>query len=381
MKKITELDIKNKTVLLRCDFNVPISPNGEILDDFRIRKVIPTVKYLIKQNSKVVLMSHLERKSKEYSLNLIISKINELLNQKVELIIDYLEKNGQERIKKLKFGQVVLLENLRFHKGEKENDNKFAEKISRLGDIFINEAFSVSHRSHASIVSIPKYLSSAIGLLFEKELEVLSEILENPKRPFVVIIGGIKVKTKIKTILNFLKKSDYLLLGSKIGEAILTQRGALKQGKFDKEELVSQVGLIGLKIRLPLDVIVALKGAKKALGEREIGMVKKEEEIYDIGPETIKIFKEIIKQAKTILWNGPLGMYEDKRFEKGTKEILEAIVDNHSAFKIAGGGETLLAINKFNLKDKFDFLSTGGGAMLKFLEGEKLVGIEALYEH
>lgn len=378
MKKLTDLDLKNKTVLLRCDFNVPISQNREILDDFRIREAVPTIKYLIKQNAKVILMSHLETKYEKHSLNLIISKLNELLNQKIEFITDYLEKSGQEKIEKLKPGQVALLENLRFHKEEKENDNKFAKKISQLGDIFINEAFSVSHRKHASIVSIPKYLPGTIGFLFEKELEVLSKILENPERPFVVIIGGIKVKTKIKTILNLLKKSDYLLLGSKIGETILAQKGILKQRKFDKEESVSQIDLTDLKVHLPLDAIITLKEAKNSLKERAIGTVKREEDIYDIGPETIKVFTEIIKQAKTILWNGPLGMYEDKRFEKGTKQVLEAIVSNNSAFKVAGGGETLMAINKFHLKKRFDFLSTGGGAMLEFLAGERLAGIKAL---
>jgi phosphoglycerate kinase len=378
MKKLTELDLKNKTVLLRCDFNVPLSLNGEVLDDFRIRQAVPTIKYLAGQNAKVILMSHLETKYKKHSLNLIVSKLNELLNQKVEFITDYLEESGREKIKKLNFGQIALLENLRFHKGEKENDKEFAKKISRLGELFINEAFSVSHREHASIVSIPKYLPSAIGFLFEKELKILSKLLENPKRPFVVIIGGIKIKTKIKTILNLLKKSDHLLLGSKIGEAILAQKGILKQRKFEEEESVSQIDLTNLKIHLPLDGIIALKGVKGSSKDRAIGTVKKDEDIYDIGPETIEIFKKIIKQAKTILLNGPLGMYEDKRFQKGTKEILEAIVSNKSAFKVAGGGETLMVINKFQLKEGFDFLSTGGGAMLEFLAGEKLVGVEAI---
>jgi len=378
MKKLTELDLKNKTVLLRCDFNVPISLNGEILDDFRIREAVPTIEYLIKQNAKVILMSHLETKYKNYSLNLIVLKLNELLNQKIEIITDYLEKSGQEKIEKLRLGQIVLLENLRFHKEEKENDGKFAKKISQLGEVFVNEAFSVSHREHASIVSISKYLPGAVGLLFARELEILSKILNNPKHPFVVIIGGIKVKTKIKTILNLLKKSDHLLVGSKIGETILAQKGILKQRKFDKEESMSQIDLTNLKIHLPLDAIIASKGVKNSLKKRAIGAVMIEEDIYDIGPETIKVFKKIIKQAKTILWNGPLGMYEDKRFEKGTKEVLEAIINNNSAFKVAGGGETLLAINKFHSKKGFDFLSTGGGAMLEFLAGERLVGIEAL---
>ncbi|XOB41379.1 MAG: phosphoglycerate kinase [Candidatus Nealsonbacteria bacterium] len=378
MKKFSGFNFKNKTVLLRCDFNVPISENGEVLDDFRIRKTIPTIKYLIKQNAKIVLMSHLEIRKKDLSLSCIVPKLNELLDKKVELLTDYLESDANERIKRMRAGEIVLLENLRFHKEEEENNQEFAKKISELADFFVNEAFSVSHRNHASIVSIPRYLPGTIGILFEKELAVLSKVSENPKRPFVVILGGVKVQTKVKTVINLLEKSDYMLLGSKIGEAILSEKGILSQRDFKKYGLVAKIDITNLKIHLPLDGFIGLKDSMNHLRIGTIGTLKKEEDIYDIGPETIKLFTRIIKKAKTILWNGPLGMCEDERFETGTKEILNAVVSNKSAFKVAGGGNTISVITKFGLIDGFDFLSTGGGAMLKFLTGEKLPGLEAL---
>jgi phosphoglycerate kinase len=364
MKKLTDFDFKNKTVLLRCDFNVPISQDGEILDDFRIRKAIPTIRYLIKERARIVLMSHLELKKKDLSLTHIIPRLNELLNQKIELLTDYIEEAAKEKIKKIEFGQIILLENLRFYEQEEANNDEFAKKLSQLGDIFINEAFSVSHREHASIVSIVKYLPSTFGILFEKELEILSKILEKPKHPFVVIVGGIKIETKMKTIINLLEKADYLLLGSKMGEAVLAYRENVE---------------INERIQLPLDGIIGSKDqTDKRIREGVMATVKKEEDVFDIGPRTIKLFRKIIKEAKTILLNGPIGVYENKRFEKGTREILNAITNNKSAFKIAGGGDTISAIKKFGLTEKFDFLSTGGGAMLKFLAGEKLPGIEVL---
>lgn len=379
MKKFNEFNFENKTVLLRCDFNVPVSESGEVLDDFRIRKAIPTIKRLIEQNAKIILMSHLEVKKKDLSLECILPKLNELIGKKVELLTDYLEADAKERINEISSDTIILLENLRFHKEEKKDNQEFAKKISGLADFFINEAFSVSHRNHASIVSIPKYLSSTIGILFEKELEVLSELLENPKHPFVVILGGIKVKTKVKTILNLLKKSDYMLLGGKIGEAILSHKGILNGRNFKNDEAVSEIDIDNLKIHLPLDGLISLKDSKDHLRIGAIKTLKEEEDIYDIGPETIKLFVEIIKKAKTILCSGPLGMYENEKFETGTKEILNAVVNNKSAFKVAGGGNTISAITKFGLNDNFDFLSTGGGAMLKFLTGEKLPGLKAMH--
>lgn len=379
IKTLRSFDLKNKKVLVRCDFNVPLSRKGEILDDFRIKMTLPTINYLIKKKAKVILMSHLEAKEKKLSLEPIASKLKEFLGQEVKFLPDCLGQDVQKEIEKMEPGKIVLLENLRFHKEEKENDEKFAKEISQLGDIFVNEAFSSCHRNHASIVGIPKYLPSIAGILLEKEIKVLSKVLKTPIRPLVAIIGGVKIETKIKTILNFLGKADHLLLGSKIGEMILAGKGILIGRSFSKEKLIEKIDLTNQKIHLPVDGVIALKNLKEGyLRKGGIGTLRKEEEVFDVGPETIKVFKKIIKLAKTILWNGPLGMYEDKRFEMGTKEIADAIVRNYSAFKIAGGGETVSAINQFDLRDKFDFLSTGGGAMLKFLAGEKLPGLEVL---
>jgi len=379
MKTLRDFNFEGKKVLVRCDFNVPLSQEGEILDDFRIKSSLPTIEYLIKSGAKLILISHLEVKEKLVSLKPIASKLEELLNKKVKFLSDCLGKNVKKEIEKMEPGEIVLLENLRFHRGEKENDAKFAKEISKLGDFYVNEAFSCSHRNHASIVGIPKYLPKAAGILLEKEIKILSQILENPNRPFVAIIGGIKLETKIKTILNILERADHLLIGSKIGEAILAQKMILLEREFPEEKLIEKIDLTNQKIHLPLDGEIALKNLEEVYLRRGgIGTLRKEEEIFDIGPETIKIFEAIIKNAKTILWNGPMGMFEDKRFENGTKKICQAIASNYSAFKVAGGGETISAINKFNLANKFDFLSTGGGAMLEFLAGEKLPGIEVL---
>ncbi len=380
MKKLQDFNFKGKNVLVRCDFNVPLSKEGKILDDFRIKRSLPTLKYLIKEKARVILISHLETKKGKFSLKHLVSRLEKLLGQKVKFLPNYLKENSRKEIEKIiKPGQVVLLENIRFHKEEKENDVSFAKKISKLGDIFVNEAFSVCHREHTSIVAIPNYLPKATGFLLEKELNVFSKLLKKPKHPFVAIIAGIKVETKIKTILNILKIVDHLILGGKIGEAIFAQKGIIAGRDFAEVKLMEKIDLTNPKIHLPLDVIIALNNLKEGyLRKGGLGTLKKEEGVFDIGPESIKVFKKIIKPAKTILWNGPLGMHEDKRFEKGTKEIADTIVKNYSAFKVAGGGETVSAINTFGLADKFDFLSTGGGAMLEFLAGEKLPGIEAL---
>jgi len=379
VKKLKDFDFKGKRVLVRCDFNVPLSPEGEILDDFRIRASFPTIKYLVENRAKIILISHLETKGKLMSLKPIAFRLGELLKKEVKFLPDCVGKKIEIETKKMESADIVLLENLRFYKEEEENNTNFAKEISKMGDFFINEAFSCSHRAHASIVGIPKYLPKAAGLLLEKEIKVLSQILENPLRPFTAIIGGIKIETKIKTILNILEKADHLLFGSKIGEVILAQKMILSGREFPEEKLIEKIDLTNPKIHLPLDGKIALKNLEENyLRTGGIGTLKKEEEIFDIGPETTRLFKEIIKEAKTILWSGPLGMFEDKRFEMGTKEITQAIVKNYSAFKVAGGGETILAINKFGLADKFDFISTGGGAMLEFLAGEKLPGLSAL---
>lgn len=344
MKTLKDFNFKNKRVLVRCDFNVPLSEKGEILDDFRIKQALATIKYLIEKGAKVILMSHLGRPEGKVVENLRLTPIQEKLIEYLDLSVtkapDCLGKEIEEWTKKMKPGEVLLLENLRFHKKEEENDERFAQNLAKLGDIFINDAFSVCHRSHASVVGITKYLPSAAGFLLEREIKVLSQILENPKRPLVVIIGGKKVEDKTKVVENFSKTADFVLIGNLVAKEI-------KRGKIKIKS--------STKVFFPLD-------SRNNL---------------DIGPKTIKLFKEKIKKAKTIFWAGPLGKIEEKKYQKGTKEIAKAIIQS-KAFSVIGGGDTIEFLNKINLLEKFNYVSIGGGAMLKFLAGEKLPGIEAL---
>jgi phosphoglycerate kinase len=385
MKTLKDFDFKRKRVLVRCDFNVPLDEKGNVLDDFRIGQTIPTIEYLIEKGAKIILMSHLGKPEGKVVKNLKLNPIQEKLMEYLDLSVTKAEncigKEIEKWTSKMQPGEILLLENLRFHKEEEEGDLIFAKELSQLGDIYINDAFSVCHREHASIVGIPKYLPSGIGLLFEKEIKVLSKVLEKPWKPLVVIVGGVKT-VKIKLIEQFFKRADHLLLGGDIANLILSTKGiSLSQFLVEKEVLkeIAKIDLTNPKIHLPIDGIISLVDYQQGyIREGGIGSIRKEEKVYDIGPETIKIFSEIIKTAKMIIWSGPLGMYEEKRFEEGTKRIGEQIARNHLAFKIAGGGDTVSALNKFGLLDKFDHVSTGGGAMLEFLSGKKLVGIEAL---
>jgi len=387
MKFLKDFNVKNKRVLVRCDFQIPLSEKGEILDDFKIKLTIPTIEYLKKKKAKIILMSHWqpEGKGEAQSLKPIFFRLKELLGQELKFLDDCLGEKVKKEIEKMKMGEVLLLENLRFYKEEKENNLDFAQKLAKLGDIYINEAFSVCHRAHASIVGIPKYLPSAMGFLLEKEIKNLNKILKNPFHPLVVIIGGKKIETKIKVIENFLERADHLLLGGKIANTILGVKGIFKDGFLTEgieEKMFKKIESLDLtnpKLHLPLDVIVSLDETGLVyIRQAAPANFKKDEMILDIGPETINIFSKIIKQAKMILWNGPLGLFERKLFEKGTKEIAQAIVQNRSAFKVAGGGETVAALNKFGFFNNFDHVSTGGGAMLEFLAGEELPGIKAL---
>jgi len=406
MKTLRDFNFEGKRVLVRCDFNVPLSQEGEILDDFRIRQTIPTIEYLIKNGAKVILMSHLgdpqENQKSKFSLKPVALRLEKLLKKRVYPVKSSLREvfvKGEQfnRVKflpdcvgpevdkemgKMKEKEVVLLENLRFHKEEKENDEKFAQRIAALGEIFINDAFSVSHRNQASIVGLPKYLPSGAGILLEKEIKVLSQVLEKPLHPLVAIIGGVKIETKIKVIEKFLQIADHLLLGSKIAETILMAKEILVGRKFPEEEILERIKKIDLtnpKLHLPTDGMMALASLDEKYSRiGAIGTLRKEEEIFDIGSETIRIFFEIIKTAKMIIWNGPLGYFEKSPFDTGTKKIAEAICRNYSAFKIAGGGETDSFLHQSGLRERFDHVSTGGGAMLEFLAGEKLPGIESL---
>lgn len=339
MKTLKDTDVKNKRALVRCDFNTPLDDQGNILDDFDIERTIPTIEYLVQKEARVILMSHLDKPDgkivEELRLTPVQARLFEYLDFSIARAPDCLGKNILQMTKDMMPGEILLLENLRFHRGEEENDDNFANDLASLGDIFINEAFGVCHRNHASIVKITEYLPSFAGPLLERELEVLTTISQVPKKPFVAIFGGVKAATKIPAIKKLLDIADFVLIGGKLGEEI----------KFSDPKMI-----------LPEDY-------------KENGL--------DIGRKTIKKFKRIIKRAKMIVWNGPMGYFEKKDFEEGTREIARSIAAADS-FKVSGGGETTLAISKYNLRDKFDFISVGGGAMLSFLSGDKLPGLKAL---
>ncbi len=380
MKLLKDGIFTNKRVLVRCDFNVAIDDNGKIVDDFRIIKALPTIKYLIKSGAIVVLISHLEKKGKILSLEEVAYHLGRLLSENITFLDDCVGDHVKDTIRKGKPGDIFLLENLRFHKEEKMNEDDFAQKLAKLGDFYVNEAFSCSHRAHASIASLPKYLPSYAGLLLEEETANLSRIIKNPAHPFVVIIGGSKVETKSKMIVNISKIADHVLIGSKIGEDILIQKQQLMgRREVKRDPAVDAIDLTSPRIHMPIDGVLALRDLSEGYSRRAaIGKMRGEEDIYDIGPETVKFFADIIKDARTIFFNGPVGLFERQEFSIGTKSLLEAISRAHNAYRVAGGGETIEAIHKFSAEKIFNFISTGGGAMLDYLSGNVLPGISAL---
>ena len=364
MKVLKDFDFKGKRVLVRCDFNVPLTSKGDILDDFRIKRTIPTIEYLIKKGAKVILMSHLGRPEGKVVEDLRLDKIQEKLMEYLDLSVvkakDCIGKEIKDWIEKMAPGEILLLENLRFHKEEKENDPEFTKALSELGDIFINEAFASCHRPHASIVGLSKYLPSGAGFLLEKEIKSLTRIIKNPEKPLVAVIGGIKFETKIKLLDKLQELCDFELIGGKFTLEISER----KMEKYLSEEVI-----------LTKDVYVLEKN--KDLILKNIRDLKGDEFIPDIGPETIKIFGEKIMTAKTIFWNGPLGFVEEKRFREGTRKIAEKIIES-DAYSVVGGGETIKVLSELNLLDKFDHVCSGGGALVDFIVDEELVGVEAL---
>jgi 3-phosphoglycerate kinase len=346
MKTINDFEVKNKRVLVRCDFNVPFDEKGNIENDFRIRQTLPTIEYLIKKGAKVVLMSHL---ADDKSLDPV-----------------------WERVRKYVSGDIKFLDNLRLNKGEEKNSEQFARELALNADIYVNDAFGVCHREHASVVAITKFLPSAAGLLLEKEIKVLSGILDNPARPMVAVIGGAKISSKSVVIQRFLDTADHILIGGKIANFLLAVQGIAQDGFTPEEKKkMGDINLASNKIHLPIDAVTAK-------GLMAVGKVEKNDFIFDIGRDTISVFSNIIKEAGTIIWAGPLGFFEKKPYGKGTRRVAEAICKNKKAFKLAGGGETIAAIADFKLEKGFNHISTGGGAMLAFLAGEELPGLKAL---
>lgn len=391
MNNLRNTNIKGKKVLVRVDFNAPLSKEGEVNDDFRIRKAIPTLDYLRNGGAKIIVITHLGQpkgKDLRYSIRPIARKLFELIGGRVKFINDTIGRNVEKEISQMEEGDIIVLENLRFYKGEEENNEDFSKQLARLGDLFVQDGFGVCHRNHASIIGVTKFLPSFPGLLLEEEIRVLSNALISPDRPLVSIIGGAKVSTKTRVIERLLDKSDYLLLGGKIANSLLVAKGQcikdlLSEDEEDLMEILKGIDLTSPKLHLPIDGMMALHDFDEEYSRvGAVGTVRREEGIFDIGPETIEKYKAILSEAKTIIWNGPLGFFEKEPFNKGTMDIARMIGENNSnVFSIIGGGETVEAIQQLGIENQFDYVSTGGGAMLDFMAGKDLPGITALEEN
>ena len=387
------LVLKGKKVLLRVDLNVPIK-NGAITETSRIKKVIPTIKLLIEKQAKIIILSHIGRPkgkvTKEMSLEPISKKLASLLNKEVLFNKNLINENTLSEVNKIPNGSIIMLENIRFNEGEESNDNEFSKKISNLGDIYINDAFSVSHRSHASVEGITKYIPSYFGLQITEEINALKKITSEIKKPVTLVIGGSKISTKIKIINNLIKKFNNIIIVGGMANTMLKHTG-LKVGKSLCEhncgnlikEILENSNKYKCKITCPVDVVVS-KNVEDMGKDKDIKEIDDDEMILDIGPKTISFIKTIINNSNTVLWNGPAGYFENPNFQNGTKEILEIIsqkTTNDKIFSVAGGGETVAAINKFNKLNSFTFVSTAGGAFLEYLEGKTLPGIKALNQN
>ena len=388
-KSIRDVDLKGKRVLMRVDFNVPLDENLNITDDIRIRAALPTIKYALDKGAKVILMSHLGRPDglvkEELRLAPVAKRLRELLNRPVTALKDCVGDEVKKTVSAMKAGDIILLENLRFHAEEEKNDPDFAKELASLGDVFVNNAFGTAHRAHASTEGVTHYLPSVAGFLLEKEIEYLGNAVDNPKRPFVAILGGAKVKDKIKVIDNLLNKVDALLIGGGMAYTFLKVQGkTIGSSKLDKDGLdtakqaLEKAAAKKIPILLPVDHVIADKFDANANTKLVVDNIPDGWMALDIGPKTIKIFEDKLKTAKTIIWNGPVGVFEMEKFAKGTEDIAKFIADLKGVTSIIGGGDTAAAMLKFNVEDKMTHISTGGGASLEYLEGRGLPGIDAL---
>ena len=388
-KTVRDIDVNGKKVLVRCDFNVPQLEDGTITDNRRIVAALETINYLLDNNAKVILCSHLGRPKgefkKEFSLKPIADELSKLLGKEVKLAEDVIGESAHELTSNMKEGEVVLLENVRFHREETDNDPEFAKKLASFADIYVNDAFGTAHRAHASTAGIADYLPAVSGFLIEKEINFMGNALENPERPFMAILGGKKVSDKIGVIEALLEKVDTLLIGGAMAYTFFKSMGysvgdsICELDKLDlAQEIMQKAKDKGVKFMLPVDTNVG----KEFKPDTEHKIVKYTEipdgwEGFDIGTETIKMYVDELKKAKTVIWNGPLGLSEFEIFANGTDTIAKFLAES-DAITIIGGGDSAAAIERMGIGDKFSHISTGGGASLEFLEGKKLPGIECL---
>jgi len=386
---IKDINVKGKKVIVRVDFNVPLDKSLNITDDRRITEALPTIQYLIKGGAaKVILMSHLGRPDgqvvESLRLNPVAERLEKFLSEKVLKLDECIGEKVKEAVAKSK-EWVILLENLRFHKEEEKNDDKFAKELASLADIYVNDAFGTAHRAHASTAGITKFLPSVAGFLIDKEMKYLGKAVENPQKPFVVILGGAKVSDKITLIENLLTKADTILIGGGMAYTFLKAQGkSIGNSKLEADKIEVAKSLLEKAKVKKIDIVLSTDFVVVQDFNSSQGMKVVKDQIedgwqgVDIGPETRKRFKEVLAKAKTIIWNGPVGVFENDDFAKGTKEIAEYIATLKGVTSIIGGGDSAAAISKFKLDDKMTHISTGGGASLEFLEGKILPGIAAL---
>lgn len=389
-KTIEDVNVQGKRVLVRVDYNVPLTPEGTVADDKRIVAALPTVKYLLEHGARVILCSHLGRPKgtvkPEFSLKPVVARLKELLpGVKIDFASDCIGEEAKEKAMALQDGQILLLENLRFHKEEEKNDPEFAKELASLAEIYVSDAFGTVHRAHASTAGVAAYLPAVAGFLIGKELSIMGQALEDPQRPFVAILGGAKVADKIGVIKNLLQKCDSLIIGGGMAYTFFAAQGyGIGDSLLDKDsiglakDLMAEAESRGVKLLLPVDTVVA----KEFAADAEHKTVKVNEipdgwQGLDIGEESRKLFAGVIESAKTVIWNGPMGVFEFPAFAKGTAAVAEACAQCQGT-TIIGGGDSASAVKKLGYADKMTHISTGGGASLEFLEGKVLPGVAAL---
>lgn len=378
---LKDFNFREKEVLVRVDFNVPVDSRGRITDDARIRAAVPTIKYLIKKKAIVILASHFGRpkdQEPELMMDRIAERLGKILGMHVEKLNDCIGSEVEDYIDEMVPGEVALLENLRFHREEEANDPVFARSLADLAQLYVNDAFGASHRAHASVAGVPLLMPGCAGFLLQKEVESLEKATKSPKRPFVAVMGGVKVSDKISVIKNLLKKVDRLLIGGAMMFTFLKAKGYNVGSSLVEDDRLALARklLKSRKIILPVDAVVAEKLDKNAKA-KAVGIGSISGFGLDIGPETSKLYSQIIKTARTAVWNGPMGKFEWKKFSKGTNAIARAMAGSR-AVTIVGGGDSAAAVSRMRLSGKMTHVSTGGGASLEFLEGKKLPGIESL---
>ena len=391
-KTVRDINVENKKVIVRCDFNVPLDENGVITDNRRIVGALDTIKYLLENNAKVILMSHLGRPKgqvkPEFSLKPVAVELSKLLGKEVKLANDIVGESAKELTSNMKAGEVVLLENVRFDEREEKNDLGLAKEMASLAEIYVNDAFGTAHRAHSSTAGIAEFLPAVSGFLMEKELNFLGTALENPERPFVAILGGAKVSDKIAVIDNLLEKVDTLIIGGAMANTFIMANGynvgksLCEEDKLDlAKELMEKAKSKNVKIILPVDAKIGKEFSKDTESKIvDVDSVPDDWSIFDVGPKTIEIYKNELKNAKTVVWNGPVGLFEFDQFAVGTNSVAEILASLENATTIIGGGDSAAAVEKSGLADKMTHISTGGGASLEFLEGKTLPGVNCLLD-